>query len=69
MSKNVLTTELLLKALRHIDWTYGYPEDDWFSVSFDWDVNYYLEDGQPRMTFYPVVDGETNTLDGGFRVF
>lgn len=38
-----------------------WPEDDWASLSDDYDMNIYIDDdGKKRATVFPVVDNETN---------
>lgn len=38
----------------------GWPEDDWFSVSADWDLNLYESGGLKYANLYPVVNGNTD---------
>lgn len=50
-----------------LDWIKGnikeneWPEDEWTSLSDDYDLNIYIDDdGNKRATIFPVIDGETN---------
>ena len=37
-------------------------DDDWISLSPDWDLNVWIDmDGCTRATIYPVVDGKTDS--------
>lgn len=39
----------------------NWPEDDWISLTDDYDLNIYIDDdGKKRATIFPVIDGETN---------
>jgi hypothetical protein len=39
-----------------------FPEDDWQSISDNWDLNLWMdENGNPRATMYPVLNGSTDT--------
>lgn len=42
-----------------------FPEDDWFSISEDWDLNLFIDDnGNKCATAYPVKDGMITTMTG-----
>lgn len=45
----------------------GWPEDDWFCIGPDWDLNLYQSDSKDnawQATLYPVVKGVTKTAQG-----
>lgn len=44
-------------------WQGEWPEDEWFAVSEDWDLNLYSfdGDGEKGATLYPVLNGRTVT--------
>ncbi len=38
-----------------------WPEDDWTSLSDEYDMNIYIDDdGKKRATVFPIINGETN---------
>jgi len=40
----------------------NFPEDDWYSVGSNWDLNVYLNmDGETAAALFPVVNGKTIT--------
>ncbi|MBN1370432.1 MAG: hypothetical protein JW987_00615 [Anaerolineaceae bacterium] len=41
--------------------SYQWPDDDWISISHDWDLNVFKDDNVLRMAIYPVVGGQTKT--------
>lgn len=44
----------------HID-NENWPEDEWTSLTDDFDLNIYVDDdGNNKATVFPVVDGETD---------
>lgn len=46
----------LLENIDEDDW----PEDDWASLTDDFDLNIYIDgDGEKRATIFPVIDGNT----------
>ncbi len=48
----------ILRKRGHADW----PEDEWYSVTPDWDLNLYIEPGDVAVAaIYSVVDGRTRT--------
>lgn len=43
----------------------NWPDDDWFSLGPDWDLNLYRDpDEKPSATIYPVVNFQTVTRQG-----
>ena len=41
-----------------------FPEDDWISISKNWDLNLWTDDGHYKAAIYPVnEDGDINVLN------
>jgi hypothetical protein len=63
--QDVIERAVPIMAEHADDW----PDDDWFSIGPDWDLNLYRSesdgsDSKPQATLYPVVNGETRTAQG-----
>jgi hypothetical protein len=58
--KEMEKAEGFIKALLKTDNT---PEDEWFTISDDWDLNVWTDDDEKKVkaVMYPVTDGETDT--------
>jgi len=59
--EEVVPQEIKLEAFAK--WSavlYAFPEDEWYSLSPEWDLNLWLDgDGVAHATVYPVVGGNT----------
>jgi len=42
---------------------FEWPEDHWFTLSDNWDLNLWEADGERHAAIYPVVNGQTNTSE------
>jgi len=44
-----------------LDFIAHWPDDEWFELTDEYDMNLYMADGKPQATIYPVIDGNTDT--------
>lgn len=58
-----LTDELTAQIKRLVGGLDEFPEDAWYEITENIDLNLWTLDGQPRATLYRVRDGNTITND------
>lgn len=57
--------EIVEIAKRIVEQEFGeWPEDEWFGLGDDWDVNAYLDGETKKIALYPVENGSTKTQIG-----